>query len=88
MKNQIRKTPVRKCAGCNEHFEKSQLIRGIRTPEGEIKLDLSGKMNGRGAYICKNPACLKKAQKQKRLDSMLDVTIPEEIYDKLREELS
>jgi predicted RNA-binding protein YlxR (DUF448 family) len=83
-----RKIPVRKCTGCNNHFEKNLLVRIIRTPEGEIKLDPSGKMNGRGAYICKNPACLKKAEKQKRLQSALDVAIPPEIFLKLAEELS
>ena len=88
MKQIIRKTPVRKCMGCNEHFEKNALVRVIRTPEGEIMLDTTGKMNGRGAYICRNSACLKKAQKQKRLDTTLGVTIPVEIYDRLAEELS
>ncbi len=88
MKATDRKIPIRKCIGCNERFEKGQLVRVIRTPEGEIKLDLTGKMNGRGAYICKSPACLKKAEKQRRLDSTLGQSIPKEIYAKLLEELS
>lgn len=83
-----RKVPIRKCTGCNGHFEKKILVRVIRTPEGEIKLDPTGKLNGRGAYICKNVSCLKKAQKQKRLDAVLDVNIPSEIYIRLQEELS
>ena len=83
-----RKAPVRKCVGCNNHFEKKSLIRILRSPEGEIKLDFTGKMNGRGAYICKNTQCLKKAIKQRRLDSVLEVSVPEEIYSKLLEELS
>lgn len=88
MKQENRKTPIRKCAGCNGHFEKNTLIRVIRTPDGEIKLDPTGKLNGRGAYICRNSTCLKKAQKQKRLDSLLELTIPAEIYQRLLEELS
>ena len=88
MEEAKRKSPMRKCVGCNNHFEKKSLIRILRSPEGEIKLDFTGKMNGRGAYICKNTQCLKKAIKQKRLDSVLETSVPEEIYSKLSEELS
>lgn len=88
MEEAKRKAPMRKCVGCNNHFEKKSLIRILRSPEGEIKLDFTGKMNGRGAYICKNTQCLKKAIKQKRLDSVLETSVPEEIYSKLSEELS
>ena len=84
----VRKIPTRRCTGCGEHFPKNTLIRVLRTPEGEILLDLTGKKNGRGAYLCKNPACLKKAKKGGRIASALECTIPEEIYTRLEEELS
>ena len=82
-----RKTPTRKCVGCGEHLPKNVLIRVLRTPEGEIVLDLTGKRSGRGAYICKNVQCLKKAAKSKRLEVSLECKIPEEIYPALEEEL-
>ena len=85
---QQRKVPVRKCSGCQERFPKGELIRVLRTPEGEITLDFTGKKNGRGAYLCKNPASLKKARKGGRIASALECTIPEEIYTQLEEELS
>ena len=64
------------------------LIRVLRTPEGEIVLDTTGKKSGRGAYICKSASCLKKARKAKRLESSLDCKIPDEVYDRLEEELT
>ena len=82
-----RKIPTRRCTGCGEHFPKNTLIRVLRTPEGEIILDLTGKKSGRGAYICKNTACLKKARKAKRLEISLECPIPEEVYDRMEEEL-
>jgi predicted RNA-binding protein YlxR (DUF448 family) len=60
----------------------------VRTPEGEIVLDSTGKKSGRGAYICKNAACLKKARKARRLESSLECSIPEEVYNRLEEELT
>ena len=84
----VKKQPIRRCTGCGEHFPKKELIRVLRTPEGEIMLDLTGKKSGRGAYICKNSACLKKARRQKRLESSLECAIPDEVYDRLEEELS
>ena len=83
-----RKTPIRKCTGCAEHFPKTQLIRVLRTPEGEIVLDATGKKSGRGAYLCKNPACLKKAKKARRLESSLECEIPEDVFTRLEEELT
>ena len=80
--------PIRRCTGCGEHFPKKELIRVLRTPEGEIVLDETGKKSGRGAYICKSASCLKKARKARRLESSLDVTIPNEVYDRLEEELA
>ena len=78
-----RKIPMRQCLGCNEHKPKIELIRILRTPEGEITLDMTGKKSGRGAYICKNPACLKKLRKSRRAESNLGVQIPEEVWDRL-----
>ena len=91
MKNgntQVRKIPTRRCTGCNEHFPKNTLIRVLRTPEGEIVLDTTGKKSGRGAYICKSLTCFKKARKAKRLDTSLECTIPDSVYEALEKELS
>ena len=82
-----RKIPTRRCTGCGEHFPKNTLIRVLRTPEGEVILDLTGKKSGRGAYICKNAACLKKARKSRRIESSLEVSITNELYEKMEEEL-
>ena len=84
----VKKQPMRRCTGCGEHFPKMTLIRVLRTPEGEIVLDTTGKKSGRGAYICKSASCLKKARKAKRLESSLDCKIPDEVYDRLEEELT
>ena len=83
-----KKIPERKCTGCQGRFPKNTLIRVLRTPEGEIVLDLTGKSSGRGAYICKNASCLKKARKARRLESSLECSIPESVYDRLEEALS
>ena len=79
---------MRQCLGCNEHKPKVELVRILRTPEGEITLDLTGKKSGRGAYICKDPACLKKLRKNRRAETNLGVSIPEEIWDALEAELA
>ena len=83
-----KKIPMRQCLGCNEHKPKIELIRILRTPEGEITLDTTGKKSGRGAYICKNPACLKKLRKNRRAESNLGVSIPEEVWDQLEAALA
>ena len=83
-----KKTPERKCTGCQGHFPKNSLIRVLRTPEGEIVLDITGKKSGRGAYICKNASCLKKARKARRLETSLECNIPDEIFDRMEEELT
>ncbi len=83
-----KKIPERRCTGCAGHFPKNTLIRVLRTPDGEIVLDTTGKRSGRGAYICKNAECLKKARKAKRLESSLECVIPDEVYEKMEEELS
>ena len=85
---QKKKIPQRKCTGCGEHFPKSALIRVVRSPEGEISLDTSGKKSGRGAYICHSVSCFKKARKTRRLEQNLECSIPNEIYEALEAELS
>ena len=82
-----RKIPERQCLGCNEHRPKKELLRVVRTPEGEILLDFTGKKSGRGAYICRDVECLKKARRSGRIGRSLDVTIPEEVYDRMEREL-
>lgn len=84
---QQKKIPLRKCTGCGESKPKKELVRVVKTPEGTVCLDLSGKMNGRGAYICKNPECLRKAKKQKRFERAFEVPVPDEIYSALEKEL-
>ena len=78
-----KKIPIRQCLGCRESKPKKELIRVVRSPEGEISLDFRGKANGRGAYVCPNPACLRKAIKAKALERALETQIPEEIYEQL-----
>ncbi len=82
-----RKVPLRKCTGCGEMKTKKEMIRVIKTPEDEIVLDVTGKKNGRGAYICNNPECLSKAIKNKGLERSLKTAIPKEVYDQLESEL-
>lgn len=82
-----KKIPQRQCMGCRERKPKRELIRVVRCTDGEVRLDFGGKMNGRGAYICPNLECLKKVQKSKALDRSLEVTIPEEVYQRLEKEM-
>ena len=82
-----KKIPQRQCMGCRERKAKRELIRVVRTPEGEVNLDFSGKMNGRGAYICPQSECLKKAIRSKALDRSLEVTIPEQVIERLQKEM-
>ncbi len=82
-----RKIPLRMCLGCNEMKPKAELIRVVRSPEGEISLDATGKKNGRGAYICSSAECLKKAVKTNRLSKALDQAIPPEVYEQLEREM-
>ena len=84
----VRKIPTRRCTGCGEHFPKNTLIRVLRTPEGEIILDLTGKKSGRGAYICKSSSCLKKARKSRRIEASLECSVPDEVYERMEEELT
>jgi len=84
----VKKIPLRMCTGCMEMKPKKELIRIVKTPEGEVSVDLTGKKSGRGAYVCKSTECLEKAFKAKRLSRNLDISISEEIYDKLKEEIN
>ena len=84
---QQKKIPQRQCMGCRERKEKRELIRVVRAPDGGVSLDFRGKAPGRGAYICPDMACLKKAIRSKALDRSLEVTIPEEIYVRLEQEM-
>ena len=84
----IKKIPQRQCLGCNEHKPKRELLRVVKSPDGEISLDFTGKKSGRGAYICKDVRCLKKARKSRRIDRSLSCTVPEEVYDRMESELS
>ena len=82
-----KKIPQRMCSGCGEHFDKRQLIRVVRSPEGEISLDLTGRKNGRGTYICPKAECLRRARKGRRLERALSCQIPEDVYDAMEREL-
>ena len=82
-----KKIPQRQCMGCRERKAKKEMIRVVRGTDGCVSLDFSGKLNGRGAYICPQPECLKKARKAKSLDRSLEVPIPEEVYDRLEKEM-
>ena len=84
---QQKKIPLRKRTGCGEMKPKKELVRIVKTPENEIILDLTGKKNGRGAYICRDAECLKKARKSKRIEKSFLCQIPDEVYDKMAEEL-
>ena len=82
-----RKIPQRQCVGCREMKEKKSLLRIVRTPEGEVLLDATGKKSGRGAYVCPDPACLKKARKSKALERAFDTSVPPEVYDALEAQM-
>ncbi|SHJ42052.1 hypothetical protein SAMN02745248_00056 [Hathewaya proteolytica DSM 3090] len=83
-----KKVPERRCVGCMEMKPKKELIRIVRNKEGEISVDLTGKKPGRGAYVCKNQCCFNEAFKTKRLDRSLGHNIEEEVYDKLKDEIT
>ncbi|MCR5640853.1 MAG: YlxR family protein [Lachnospiraceae bacterium] len=82
------KIPMRKCVGCNEMKPKTELVRVLRQTDQSVVIDTSGKANGRGAYLCKNEACLQKAMKTKALERSLKTPISPEVFEYLREELS
>ncbi|EGL81944.1 protein of unknown function DUF448 [Caldalkalibacillus thermarum TA2.A1] len=82
-----RKIPLRKCVACEEMMPKKSLIRVVRTPEHEVKLDPTGKASGRGAYICASPSCFQLARKKNALDRSLKVKVSDEIYDLLEQQV-
>ena len=83
----MKKIPLRQCIGCGEMKNKREMIRVIKTPEGEILLDATGRKNGRGAYVCPSGECLKKAVKNKGLERSFKMAIPKEIYENLEKEM-
>ena len=83
-----KKVPMRKCVGCQEMKSKKEMLRIIRTQEGEFLLDATGKKNGRGAYICPSSECLSKAIRQKGLERSFKQAIPEDVYEMLEREMS
>lgn len=80
---QKKKTPIRRCTGCRESKPKKELVRVVKSPEGEISVDLTGKKSGRGAYICKDEKCLAAARKAKSLERALECAIDAKIYERL-----
>lgn len=82
-----KKITMRQCLGCREMKNKKEMLRVIRTPEGDVCLDATGRKNGRGAYICPSMECLKAAMKNKGIERSLNVSIPKEVYDLLAEEM-
>lgn len=84
----MKKTPMRMCTACREMRPKAQLVRIVKTPQGEIVTDPTGKRNGRGAYLCRSAECLKRAQKINALGRALETQIPPEVYERLGEELN
>ena len=81
-----KKIPLRQCVGCNEMKSKKEMLRVLKTAEEEVVLDTTGKMNGRGAYLCKNAECLKKAMKHKGLERSLKMVIEKSVYERLEKE--
>ena len=84
----MKKIPLRKCAGCGEMKPKKEMVRVIKTENDEILVDMTGKKNGRGAYICFSESCLERAMKTKGLERSLKAAVSEEIYDRLKKELN
>ena len=79
--------PIRQSIGCRSQKPKNELIRVVRSPQGDVSLDFRGKAPGRGAYLCRDPQCLKKAVKSRALERALSVAIPQEVYEKLLSEM-
>lgn len=83
----VKKIPLRKCTGCGEMKPKKEMVRVIKTAEEEIFMDLTGKMNGRGAYVCRSEECLKRAIKTKAIERSLGINVSDEVYEQLMKEL-
>jgi Predicted nucleic-acid-binding protein implicated in transcription termination len=84
---QGKKKPSRQCIGCRESKEKKELIRIVKTPDGEFCIDRTGRQNGRGAYLCDNSECLAKARKTNALNRSFRISVPDKIYDELERQL-
>ena len=82
----MKKTPMRKCTGCGEMKDKKEMIRVIRNDEGKLELDMTGRKNGRGAYICNDIECLRKARKNKGLERSFKMPVPPEVYEQIETE--
>ena len=82
-----RRIPQRQCVGCRTMKDKKALVRVVKTPENEVVLDLTGKKSGRGAYVCPDIACLKKARKSRALERALELTIPDAVYDAMEAQM-
>ena len=82
-----KKVPLRMCTGCGEHKPKRELVRVVKSHEGEISLDLTGRKSGRGAYICPSIECLAKAKKARRLEKAFSCQIPDDVYAAMEKEL-
>ena len=79
---------MRMCTGCGEMFDKRTLVRVVKSPDGEFSLDLTGKKSGRGAYVCKNSDCLKKARKKRAFERTFGMQIEDSVYDNMEEEIA
>ena len=82
-----KKIPQRQCVGCREMKDKKSLLRVVKSPEGTVSLDFGGKKPGRGAYVCPDSACLKKARKSRALERAFELAIPDEVYDALEQQM-
>lgn len=83
-----KKIPMRMCTGCGEMKPKKELVRVVKSPEGEVSLDLTGRKPGRGAYVCRSADCLKAARRARRFEKAFSCRIPDEVFDRMEEELS
>jgi predicted RNA-binding protein YlxR (DUF448 family) len=83
----VRKIPQRQCVGCRTMKDKKELLRIVKSPDGTITLDATGKVSGRGAYVCHDEACLKKARKARSLERTFEVSIPDEVYEALEAQM-
>ena len=84
----VKKIPQRQCVGCREMKDKRALIRAVKSPQGEVSLDFTGRKPGRGAYVCPNSECLKRARTSRALERALDTAIPESVYEEMEKEMA
>ncbi len=87
MEQKKKKIPERQCLGCGVHRPKSEMLRVVRAPDGEVSLDFTGKKSGRGAYICPDVACFRKARRARRLSGALECEVPESVWDAMEAEI-